>query len=85
MKEYAAVIKTRWTEADPDVADLVYRYTDQLYSFGASKNWYYAGTLEREVCLELVEDLNYLENRGWEEQTETYTSSDAAEIGQSIF
>lgn len=82
-REYSVVCKLRYTEDEPDVADLIYRYKpDYVWE---PHVWHYVATMDRETCLEIADNLNFVENREWEEQTETYTSSDVAETGQSTF
>lgn len=42
-------------------------------------------SVDRETYLEIADNLNFVENKAWEENETASIYSDAAEIGQSIF
>jgi hypothetical protein len=83
-REYAIVLKVRYTEDDPDVADLIYRYVHSTPYGPDTSVWHYVATMDRDNANEIVENLNFVEMEGWKEEL-TYLYSDAAETGLSTF
>jgi hypothetical protein len=83
-REYAVVVRLRYTEHDPDVADLVYRYVHDSPYGPSTEYWHFIATMDRDTAIELADNLNFVENESWKEET-TSTSSGVAEIGPSTF